>query len=226
MLMGACLCILHEKKAFRTPDMQNKERPLMASEQDFQKIYSNTSMFEGIWSDHPEDRGGETKFGISRKFLESLGLNGGDLNGDGKIDCADVLEVDAFTARELLQMHFWTKPGIWRLPDVLAMVTFDFAVNAGARQAVKVLQRAIQKATGMLVKDDGLIGPVTLSAACSMPMEVKFEAARLALDGRRDFYCELTQRKPDQRVFLKGWLNRCAVLERMLTELEKAEDGR
>ncbi|MDD6087774.1 MAG: glycosyl hydrolase 108 family protein [Desulfovibrionaceae bacterium] len=188
----------------------------MADDQDFEKIYSRTAAFEGFFSDHPDDAGGPTKYGISLRFLGNIGLKDGDADGDGRITAQDVDAVTLQKARELMRKNFWDKPGICRLPDLIAMVTFDFAVNAGSRQAVKITQRAIEACTGLKCKADGLIGPVTIGAACTALDGRKLEICRKAIELRRDFYRGIVSHRPRQRVFLKGWLNRCDSLEQFI----------
>jgi lysozyme family protein len=83
------------------------------------------------------------------------------------------------------------------LPMGLDYLMFDFAVNAGAGRAIKILQTAVG------VTPDGGFGPMTMKAVQAVdPVELieRFSQAK------EDFYRSLAQFP----TFGKGWLNRVA----------------
>ena len=49
---------------------------------------------EGGYSDHPNDAGGVTKFGISLRYLRDAGHALGDVDRDGDIDADDIRALD------------------------------------------------------------------------------------------------------------------------------------
>ena len=62
------------------------------------------------------------------------------------------------------------------MPPAVKYALFDAAVNSGVRAAIKMLQRACGETP------DGVLGPLTLQAAQSMPAErlrARLAAARL-----------------------------------------------
>jgi len=76
---------------------------------------------------------------------------------------------------------------------------FDFAVNAGVGRSVKTLQQVV----GTNV--DGVMGNQTLMAANAI------DASALIIDfsnAKIKFYEDIVMARPNQNVFLKGWLNR------------------
>jgi lysozyme family protein len=75
---------------------------------------------------------------------------------------------------------------------------FDASVNSGVVQAIKWLQRAVD------VADDGVIGPITISAANRAGKDA---AVRLTAD-RLDFMTSL----PTWGAFGKGWARRVAAI--------------
>ena len=85
------------------------------------------------------------------------------------------------------------------LPSGVDYLVYDFAVNAGAGQSAKFLQRAVG------VPDDGGIGPITLAA-------VKGKDAKELIDAfteqKEAFYNLIVKNRPEQSKFLLGWMNR------------------
>lgn len=165
---------------------------------------------EGGFVNDPADPGGATNHGVTIGTLRALGR---DLTHDGRVDVADVRELTRADAVEIFLSQYFDRPGLSRLPEALQPVVFDMYVNAGA-MAVKLLQRVL-KACGHPLRDDGVIGPATLSAA-------KAEAAKGAqalIDrysiARRDFYYGLADARPASRKYAcrkdggkGGWITR------------------
>jgi lysozyme family protein len=98
---------------------------------------------EGGYVNHPQDPGGETKYGISKRSYPDLDIAALTLEG----------------AREIYQRDFWAPLACDQLPSPVALVLFDTAVNSGVGTAAKILQQILG------VKSDGAIGPVTVAAA-------------------------------------------------------------
>ena len=96
---------------------------------------------EGGYVNNPNDTGGETNFGISKRAYPDL----------------DIAELSVFTAQEIYKRDFWDKVKGDHLPTGLDLTVFDFAVNAGVSRASKVLQKIVG------AKPDGIIGSKTLN---------------------------------------------------------------
>lgn len=157
----------------------------------FDRAFQRVAMLEGHWSDHPQDKGGKTKFGIS-----STSHPGVDL---------DSLTLEQ--ARQIYYDNYWSRFGIYRLaskPDV-AIKVMDMAVNMGGRKAIMILQRALRSCGHKNVADDGVLGDETTRA-----FEMADEACLLV--GLRSesagYYRGIVGMAPNQAIFLKGWLNR------------------
>ncbi len=76
---------------------------------------------------------------------------------------------------------------------------FEFAVNAGLSTAIKLAQKVCR------VKEDGIIGPKTLSALNALtPNDFIRDYALLKID----YYRQLVNNNRKKSVFLLGWLNR------------------
>ncbi len=165
---------------------------------------------EGGFVNDPDDPGGATNHGVTIHTLRRLGI---DVNRDTRIDVADVRALTRGQAVEIYIEHYFTRPGIAALPEVLQASVFDMYVNAGGN-AVKILQRLLGD-MGFPCDPDGTIGPQTIRAA-----QMAFEAAPSHLAdaygiARRNYYYALGDRRPASRKFARrrdggkgGWITR------------------
>lgn len=159
---------------------------------------------EGGFADNPKDPGGATNWGISIRYLRSIGEIL-DLDGDGDMDAADMQLLPQGTAIEVYREFIWDPGRYGHISDQdVATKVFDLAVNMGARQAHKLLQRAL-RACGVTLTEDGVIGMVTLAATNKVPGFPQLAALRSEAAG---FYRALAATKPDLAVFLNNWIRR------------------
>lgn len=98
---------------------------------------------EGGYVNDPNDSGGKTKYGISKRSYPDLNISA--------LTWSD--------AKAIYWRDFWHKVRGEELPAVLAFVTFDASVNSGVPMAIKWMQTALG------VSADGVIGPITIQAA-------------------------------------------------------------
>lgn len=132
---------------------------------------------------HPQDPGGETKFGIAQKFNKNV----------------SVKDLTLAEAEEIYHEKYWTLTNCSRLPANLNILYFDAIVNHGTKRATKFLQASVGATA------DGAFGPMTL-AACERANPQA--AAVKYLNEREDFYHRLVAKRPNMGVFINGWLNR------------------
>lgn len=101
---------------------------------------------EGGYVNDPNDPGGETNWGISKRSYPE----------------EDIKHLTRVRAEQIYRRDFWDRIHADELYDGVAFQAFDFAVNSGIETAVRKLQAALR------VADDGHWGPATRSAALSM----------------------------------------------------------
>lgn len=97
---------------------------------------------EGKYVNNPEDPGGETNWGISKRSYPGLNIK----------------ELTREQAIALYDRDFWTPIDGDSLPSGIGYQLLDFAVNSAPGTALRMVQRAVG------VADDGHIGPVTVAA--------------------------------------------------------------
>lgn len=165
---------------------------------------------EGGFVDDPADPGGATNFGVTIHTMRRLGL---DLTGDGQIDVADVRALTRDQAVDIFIEHYWRKPRIDALPEMLHASVFDMYVNAGAN-AVRVLQRLLVE-MGHDIDVDGTIGPQTIRAAQAAALVAPGHLADAYGIARRDYYYAIADARPASRKYARrrdggkgGWIAR------------------
>ena len=169
---------------------------------------------EGGFADHPADRGGVTRYGVTEAVARAHGYRG----------LMRTLPRDE--ALSIYRRLYWLRPRFdavaERAPRIAAEL-FDTGVNMGPAVAATFLQRALT-ALNRQGKDfadlvpDGRIGQRTLDALDRFFTargkgggETVLLRALEALQGER--YLRLAERRPANEAFLYGWLaNRIGTL--------------
>jgi len=165
---------------------------------------------EGGYVNDPDDPGGATKYGVTIHTMRRLGL---DLTGDGAVGVADVKALSRQQAVDIFIRHYFDRPRIGELPEVVQASVFDMYVNAGGN-AVKILQRLLRE-MGYGVSVDGAIGPQTIAAAVNAaePDGLAFRDSYGV--ARRNYYFRLAEGRPASRKYARtskggkgGWIKR------------------
>lgn len=166
---------------------------------------------EGFWSDDPNDPGGPTIWGVSLRFARSIGDRDGDgfadldLDRDGDVDADDLRLLTAEQALGLYRSEWWDRYAYGRLNTAIAFKVFDFAVNMGAPQAHRILQRAARAVARDRLVEDGILGKATLAVVNGASEAALIAALRSEAAG---FYRTLIARNASLAKFEGGWLNR------------------
>lgn len=159
---------------------------------DFKPAFEKLIILEGGYINDNNDPGGITKYGLSMRFLQSVGIN-------PTPDMVKNLTVDQ--AFNLYKQYFWDKGNYGAIGNQdIANSVFFFAVNAGASTSHKCLQRCVRSVNGIALDDDGILGFKTIVTINSAPADNVLIAFKCFADA---YYRSLN--KPE---YIKGWLNR------------------
>jgi lysozyme family protein len=163
---------------------------------------------EGGYIDHPADRGGPTRFGITEAVARSAGYAG------------TIRHLPLGEAKRIYRQRYWTAPGLPLMATTmprLAAELFDTGVNMGPSVAAQFLQRALN-ALNRRARDwpdvpvSGRIDAATLAAleAARAYRGAALEDVLLkavdALQGAR--YIALAEARPLNEAFVYGWLDK------------------
>lgn len=161
---------------------------------------------EGGYVDHPADRGGPTRWGITEAVARSHGY------------CGAMRDFPREKAVEIYLERYWLGPGfggIATLAPRLAEKLFDIGVNMGPVVAVRFLVRALD-ALGR-----GQRGHVRIEARDTIDEQIRESLAaflkRRGVQGesvlltavrgmQAERYITLVERRPANAAFLFGWL--------------------
>lgn len=141
---------------------------------------------EGGYVNDPDDPGGETMMGISKKAYPHLAIK----------------ELTQKDVEDIYYRDYWLKGKVEKLPQELRLIYFDMVVNMGKSRAVKILQTAVT-AKGIKTVVDGGIGPKTISNTLKSGLEEE----RLR-SYRVKYYADLVNRKPKLGKYWYGWYRR------------------
>lgn len=156
--------------------------------------------FEGGYSNHPSDTGGETNKGVT-----ALVYNAYRTRLSLPVRSVKLIEDDEVAA--IYIKGYWNPCKCNMLPSPLNLLVFDMAVNSGTLKAIKTLQGCLS------VEVDGIIGAHTLQAIKDSDLS---DLCERLLDARDDFYMNIIKARPSQSVFLKGWLSRTNQLRTLI----------
>lgn len=153
----------------------------------FDAAFTTLLGHEGGFSDHADDPGGATRYGVTEAVAREVGYRG------------DMRELPLDLAKKVYRDKYWDSVKAEDLPPGVRYAVFDAAVNSGPKQAALWLQRALD------VPADGSIGPKTIAAA----REVSAESLRMRMLAQRLKFMAKLANWP---AFSRGWANRIADL--------------
>ena len=150
----------------------------------FDEIIEQVLHHEGGYVNDPKDLGGETNFGITKRFYPDVDIK--NLTKEG--------------AKEIYKRDYWDKNKVESLPQNLWHIYFDMCINMGRGTAVKILQRAANS-KGRNIGVDGGLGPATRKALKGVELD-RVRAFRVK------YYVDIITSKPEQEKFYLGWFRR------------------
>lgn len=158
----------------------------------FENAFQKTIGLEGGYVNNPLDRGGETKYGISKRAHPDL----------------DIKNLTIDQARLFYRSRYWDPLRLDELESDLIMdEIFDTAVNCGKRGAALIAQKALNF-LGENVAVDGWFGQETIGRL-NFWLGKDVQALFKTLNGFQFIlYVDIVTKDPYQRIFSRGWMKR------------------
>lgn len=170
------------------------------------EIFDDVLGKEGGYVNHPDDKGGPTKWGVTEKVARAHGYQG------------NMRDLTRGQALETLEADYWYGPNFDKVanlsPDIAAELC-DTGVNMGPSVASKMLQRWLNvfNQKGALYPDmdiDGCIGPRTLNALRVFLSKRGRDGERVMLTAlnctQGERYLELAEKREANESFVYGWM--------------------
>lgn len=168
---------------------------------------------EGGYVNDPTDRGGETKYGITKETARNNGYTG------------PMKDLSLEKAKQIYLNEYWLKPRFDKINAIspaIAEELLDTGVNCGVGFAKPLLQRVLNLMNNngtALFKDlatDGIYGDKTISALKAVLSKRGKDGEKVilrmlnTLQGSR--YISLAEKAPAQEKYIYGWfLNRVEI---------------
>ena len=150
----------------------------------FDEIIEKVLEHEGKYVWDKDDLGGETNFGITKRFYPDL----------------DIKNLTKEEAKQIYYDDYWLKNKVNKMPPELKHIYFDMCINMGKKTAVKILQGA-SIGKGKDIALDGGLGVNTFKAIQDLEVE-RVRAYRVK------YYVDIITKKPEQEKFYYGWFRR------------------
>lgn len=162
----------------------NREEGKTAMTDPFEIALAEVLRAEGGYSNDPQDPGGETRWGISKRAHPEL----------------DIRALTREQASAVYRADYWDTVRCGEFPARVAIALFDSAVNQGPAAAVRLLQEALGASA------DGVVGKQTIAAAFATDSKLLLVAF---LARRATHYASL----PTFSRFGLGWMRRLFALQ-------------
>ena len=169
--------------------------------ENFDLAIGHTLKEEGGFVNHPQDPGGMTNLGVTKRVWEEWVGHEVSEKEMRDLKPADVVP--------LYQRKYWNATRCSDLPSGIDLCVFDTAVNSGPGRAIKLLQGCLGVAT------DGAIGNNTFAAIAQFKNQSLIDLINGYCDARQAFLAGL----PTFSTFGKGWTARVERLRSEAVEL-------
>lgn len=161
---------------------------------------------EGGYSDHPDDRGGKTRWGITEHVARKNGYKG------------DMRHLPREKAVAIYRQEYAIRPGFAAVAEIMPSVgeeLFDTGVNMGPSWPSRWLQEWLNAFNNRGkfwpdIREDGDIGPATLGALRSFKAKRGAEAEPVLLKAlncsQGERYKSLSRTRQANEAFVWGWM--------------------
>ena len=171
---------------------------------EFDLWYEYMRRWEGGYSNHPNDPGGETNKGITLKTFQKLA----PLFGYSPDDYNLFLKMPDELHKKIAREAFWNPVAQYIKYNCISIFIVDYIWGSGA-YGIKRIQRFLNKHFDANLKEDGIFGPNTAQAINKAankigpkPLLKEFSQIR-----RKHLLVDL-MKVPQYRAFYNGWKNR------------------
>lgn len=165
------------------------------------EIIEDIIRVEGGYVNHPNDPGGATKYGITKKVARANGYN------------ESMKDLPYDVAYKIYYTDYVVKPGFDNVADIDSTIgaeVVDTGVNMGPAVAGKFLQRALNAVSGAGLVVDGAVGKRTINALDDFLRLRGSAGTKVLLKMLNSLQCvryiELTESNAKNRSFIYGWV--------------------
>lgn len=155
--------------------------------------------WEGGFANDPDDRGGATMKGITISTYTDYCRR----KGKKTPTVADLKRITDQEWLDILKTMYWDP---WQADNILSQGIANICVNWGWGSGVKTAIKSVQAALGL--KQDGVVGPVTLAALNKSTASYKPVYTFNRIKAERASALLQIAKKGNNEKFLNGWLRR------------------
>lgn len=157
--------------------------------------------WEGGYVNHPDDPGGETNFGISKRSYPEL----------------DIFNLSRDQAREIYHRDYWEAIHGDEMPEAIGLALMDFGVHSGPATAMRGLQAALGcERTGEFDEDTRTLLEHSVRKVGSRYL------AELVVRERAQKLVRIGCTRKGSEAFLVGWMRRIVDNLRAVRRLKEA----
>lgn len=168
----------------------------------FEKLVKIIHKLEGGYVNDPDDKGGQTIIGITRKNHPTLAVwtSLDSLSTVKEKKAYKPTDNELNEINEVYRKHYYDKLKCDHFNnELLSAHLFAFGVNAGVSRAAQKLQKVLG------IKQDGIVGSQTISTA-----NIKTNVTNAYIMEIQNYYTSIA--KGSQTKFLKGWMARISTV--------------
>ena len=170
----------------------------------FESVIPITLEFEGGYSNNPNDKGGETKYGITKIFYDTYKNEVRDI-------APNIKSLTLDDAKKLYKAH-WDRYNLGYVREKSkALLINDYIINSGVKGVIKRMQNNLQK-RGYNTTINGRMDQKTLEAINDIDLETF--AKDIQTDRTNHYYSLL--KDSTQYSLIKGWLDRISKISKYI----------